>query len=184
LRGFAMMHLTLWQYREVIHDALVLPVGWKTPPFGVQARAANAAGDIPLLTVHQPVQGLQFYELSHRTRFKDFDAVLHNTLLFDYLVQFAAFCRQHGIELVLVNNPVHPLFMDVLPHGRQDYDRYLARLRAVAAQAHVRLFEPVPDGIGPPDLYQDIVHHDPAGGTWLTGEVGRYLIDSHLVGAK
>jgi len=48
----------------------------------------------------------------------------------------------------------------------------------------VRLFEPVPDGIGPPDLYQDTVHHDAAGGTWLTAQVARYLIDNHLVQAQ
>jgi len=124
---------------------------------------------------------LSAWERSRRQRFEDFDGVLRKTLLFDHLTDFARYCHQHGIELVLLNNPVHPFFLQVLPHERQDYDRYLARLRQTAAQAHAYLFEPAPDGIGPPDLYGDTVHHDDAGGAWLTAQLADYLIDNHLI---
>jgi len=184
LRGFAMLHLNLWRYRQAIRSVFDSPLGWKVTTWDAQARAATAAGDVPLLTQHIEVTGLNRWGLEHQRRFARFDAVMHATLLFDHLVQFAQFCRQRGIELVLLNNPVHPVFMETLPHGQQDYDHYLARLRAVAAENGVRLFEPVPSGVGSPELYQDMVHHDAAGGAWLTEELARYLIDNRLVTAQ
>jgi hypothetical protein len=184
VRGFAVMHLNLWKYREVIHDALQPPLGWKWMLFGAQSPATNSTGDIPLLTAHTAVRGLDRLERQNRPRFADFDAVLRTTLLFDHLAQFAQFCHQQGSELVLLNNPVHLFFMQLLPNGQHDYERYLARLRQVAAQDGVRPFEPVADGIGLPELYNDTVHHDFAGGAWLTEQLARYLIDTELLNRK
>jgi len=184
LRGLAMLHLNLWPYRQAIRSAFESPFGWKVTPLDVQGRAATPAGDVPLLTQHIEVTGLNRWGLKHQQRFARFDAVMRATLLFDHLAQFAQFCRQEGIELVILNNPVHPIFLETLPNGQHDYDRYLARLRAVAAENGVRLFEPVLNGIGAPELYQDMVHHDAVGGAWLTEQLVRYLIDNRLVTAQ
>ena len=83
--------------------------------------------------------------------------------------------------MVLLSQPVHPLFLEMVPRGRHDYDRYLTLLRDAAARANVRVFEPIPDGLGPPEWYQDTVHHDAAGGAWLTNELANYLIHSGLL---
>jgi hypothetical protein len=185
LRGFAFMHSNLWRYREVIHNALEFPLGWKGNWFDDLGHAATPAGDVPLLGGrHAQVAGLAQAERKQQQRFADYDAVLRKTLLFDHLIQFAGFCRQQGIEFVLLNNPVHPLFVNMLPHEQRDYDIYLARLRQTAAQAHVRLFEPGSNGMGSPELYLDTVHQDAAGGAWLTEQLAGYLFDNHLVTAN
>jgi hypothetical protein len=83
---------------------------------------------------------------------------------------------------MLLNNAVHPLFNQLLPHGRADYDRYLFRLRNVATEAHVPLCEPAPDGIGAPELFQDTHHHNQRGALWLTEQVAACLAASGLLG--
>ena len=184
LRSFVTMHLSLLRYREVIREALERPLGWKVPPFDQQAHATTPTGDVPLAGGHFVVQGPAPWERTRRERFADFDAVVRDTLLFDNLAEFARFCRERGIELVLLNNPVHPLFVDFLPRQRQDYDRYLALVRQAAAQAQVPLFEPAPDGLGQPDLYNDTVHHNEQGGAWLTEQLAGYLAANHLITAE
>jgi hypothetical protein len=181
LRSFVTMHLSLLRYREVIRDAFEPPLGWKPQPFDQQAHATTPRGDVPLVTGNFVVRGMAPWELQRKNRFADFDAVLHDTLLFGHLEEFARFCRERGIELILLNNPVHPLFLDALPQQQRDYERYLALVRQAAAQAHIRLFEPAPDGLGQPDLYGDTVHHNAAGGAWLTEQLARYLIDNRLI---
>ncbi len=180
LGGFALMHVSLLRYREVIRDALMRG-GWKADPFGQQARAATDSGDVPLLTAHKPVVALNALERRNRQQFANFDNVMRETRLFSNLIDFASFCAAHDIELVVLNHPVHPLFLQLLPYARADYDRYLTALRRTAQRAHVRFFEPIPDGVGSPDLFQDTVHHNTAGGEWLTAEVGRYLMENGLV---
>jgi hypothetical protein len=183
LRGFLLMHVDLLQYREVIRDALTTPVGWKGEGFGQPTRA-NACGDTPLLSEHEPVRALSAWERDYQRELAQFDRVLLSTRLFDHLAEFARFCKEQGIELVLLSNPMHPLFLEILPGGRRDYDRYLALLRQAAARAQIRLFEPAADGIGPADLYTDTVHHDAAGGAWLTEELARYLAENRLVNRR
>jgi hypothetical protein len=81
---------------------------------------------------------------------------------------------------VLLNNAVHPLFNQLLPQGRADYDRYLFRLRNTASKAHVRLCEPAADGIGPPELFQDTHHHNTRGSVWLTEQLTACLVQGGL----
>lgn len=181
LRAFLQLHVPLLGYREKIREALTPPLGWKLRPFEQQARLVNAQGDIPLLRNHVPVKGLNKAEQLNKLRLADFDASLQRTFMFDHFEKFARFCHEHDIALVLLSQPVHPLFLDILPGGRRDYDRYLAVLRQTAARAQVPLFEPIADGIGPPEVYQDTVHLDSVGGAWLTQEVARYLLDSGLL---
>ena len=177
LRASFLMHSNLLLYRDVIRNALSIPRGWKG--FRFNQVVTDDCGDSPLLTDAPPVQALTTWELEYRRRLANFDDVLRSTLLFGDVAEFARFCNEQGIELVLVNIPVHPLFLEILP--RPEYDRYLALLREAATRAHVPLFEPVPDGVGPPDLYSDTVHENAAGGTWLTELVARYLLDNRLI---
>jgi hypothetical protein len=179
LAGFATLHLNLLLYRDVMRERIVNG-RWTSDPLGQQARDVTDAGDMRLLPESHPVLDLNPFERRNQKLFADFDSVLRRSHLFDHLEALAAFCAAHGIRLVVVNQPVHPLFLKMLPHGRQDYDRYLAALRAVAARSGTLLFEPIAEGIGPAELYQDTVHHNPAGGAWLTSEVARYLIDNRV----
>jgi hypothetical protein len=182
LRAFLTTHVALLEYREVLGELLEPPLGWKQTPFGPEAKRATATGDIELMKVHTPVVSIRPWERVQRKRFANFDKLLKSTFLFSHLADFAKFCRDRDITLILLNNPVHPLFVEVLPDGKDDYDVYLAILRQTATQLGVRLFEPEPSGFGPPDYYNDLVHHDPAGGAWLTDKLAQYLITNQLVG--
>lgn len=182
VRDFLLMHVDLLQYREVIRDAL--PPRDESPPdpWNTRAKTTNSFGDIKLASITRPVRGVKKWEHRYVKRFLNFETLMKETRLFDHLGVFAEDCRRRGIELVVLNSPVHPFFLEMLPQGRENYDAFLERLRATAQRNHVRFFDPAPGGIGEAAYFQDTHHHNDAGMIWLTEEIAKYLMGQGLLG--
>jgi hypothetical protein len=182
LYGALLTHVSLLAYREVIRDALTPGKSTVADLFTRGARATDAFGDIRLMTASPRVRGLTRYEQRHRKDLSLLGDLLTATEFFPRLEAFARFCAGHGIELVLMNNAVHPLFLQLLPGGEADYARFVARLRAVADATGARFFDPAAGRPADPALFHDTHHHNQAGGVWATDAVARYLIENRLVG--
>jgi hypothetical protein len=80
-----------------------------------------------------------------------------------------------------MNNAVHPKFLEMLPSGRADYDRFVARVREIAQQEEVPFFDSAPGGIGAPELFQDTHHHNERGARWLTGQLADFCVREGLL---
>jgi hypothetical protein len=173
-------HVALVRYRDLIRDRARAPFA---PPDFVQgmADAADARGDIPFEAPDAPVKALTPWEHDYVREFKNFDQLMRTSLFFDHLTILARWCREHGIGFVLLNNAVHPLFLQLLPHGRADYDRFVFRLRNVATEANVPFCDPADGGVGAPELFQDTHHHNVRGSHWLTERLVDFLIRERVV---
>ena len=141
------------------------------------ARRITASGDTPV-----PFPGARGpSELGRDERerltklFRDFETQMTSSPLFANLASFASTCTAAGVRLAILINPVHPLYLELLPHGAADLERFHAKLRETAAKLGLPLFEPGEEGLGAPDLYVDATHHNQAGMDWLTDEVGGFL---------
>lgn len=182
--GFVIQHIYLIRYRELIRDWLVLPSSADSPEWLKMAQNTDALGDIPFVAPDAPVTTLTAWEGNYRREFAAFDEIMRTTLFFDNLLSFARTCAAAGVRLLFLNNAVHPLFNQLLPHGRADYDRYLFRLRDVASAAAVPLCEPAPDGIAASDLFQDTHHHNLRGSKWLTEQLTTCLMHMGALGER
>jgi hypothetical protein len=178
--GTLLDHLYLIRYRELIRDRLLLPSSADPVEWLQMAQDTDALGDIPFVVPDKPVTKLSDWEHEYRRNFRAFDEILRTTLLFEHLGALASLCAEKGVQLMLLNNAVHPLFNQLLPQGRADYDRYLFRLRNTASTAHVPLCEPAADGIGAPELFQDTHHHNTRGSEWLTEQLTACLLKAGL----
>jgi hypothetical protein len=178
--GTLLDHVYLIRYRELIRDRLLLPAAVEPVEWLQMAQKTDAVGDIPFAVPDRPVTALSDWELDYKRQFRGFDTIMHTHPLFRHLGELASLCAEHDIQLVLLNNAVHPLFNQLFPQGRTDYDRYLFRLRNTASKAHVRLCEPAADGIGPPALFQDTHHHNTRGSMWLTEQLAACLLDAGM----
>jgi hypothetical protein len=176
------MHVELLQYREIIRDVLPPPTERPRDLWNTRVKTMDAFGDVKLLTITKPVRGVSMWEQKYVKRFADFETLMKNTRVFNHLGRFAKDCRQHGIELVVLNTPVHPFFLEMLPAGRENYDAFLDRLRATAEANRIRFFDPAPGGIGNAAYFQDTHHHNEAGMIWLTEEIAKYLVAEGLLG--
>lgn len=174
-------HVYLIRYRELLRDRLFVPSASEPNEWLRMAQTTDALGDIPFDAPAAPVTKLTAWEGDYRRDFAAFDEIMRTTPLFDHIADFAHQCAEADIALLLVNNAVHPLFNQLLPRGRADYDRYLFRLRNVATEAQVSLCEPAPDGIGAPELFQDTHHHNQSGSVWLTEQIAACLQQSGLL---
>lgn len=174
-------HSALMRYREVIRSALLF-APLPRDPSGVRlARKVDASGDVELNVRFANVQKLNPWERPFIEQFAKFDDLLQDTYLFDRLADLAKTCRDHGIQLVVLNNAVHPVAMQEFPHGRDDYDRFVAALRAAAEANGLPFLDAAPGGIGPPELFQDTVHHNTAGTRWLSERIAKFLLEQHLL---
>ncbi len=184
LRGTLLLHVRLLAYREYLRDRLTPGRAVIDDPWTEKARNTNRFGDIELMKIARPVRNLAGYELRWRKRFADFDRLMRTSPVFPNLRSLARLCRERGIELVILNNAVHPLFLTLLPDGQRDYQRFVDRIRRLAAAADVRFFDPAGGRPGRPELFNDTLHHNAAGGVWLTGELADYLLAQGLVGGE
>jgi len=181
LFAFLLRHVKLLEYREVVRDQFTPWSRAPADPWAERARQTNSFGDLPLLKMKAGVKGVSAWERKYITRFKKFDALLDQTRIFTHLKQLAEFCRDHGIRLVALASPVHPLFMELLPAGREDYESFRRRLRTTAEQAGIPFFDPADGGIGRPELFQDTHHHNQAGSAWLSERIGEFLVERGLL---
>ena len=178
----ALLHTSdLLLYREVIRDRLLLRPPVENSSALQMARDTDRLGDVRWPVADRRVRGLTSLEQDYAKRFKKFDDMMLTNPLFDDLAHFAAFCKAEGIRLVVVNNTVHPLFMQMLPRGEEDYRRFTDRLRLVASQEGALFFDPAGDGIGRPAFFYDTHHHSNAGTQWLGKQLGRFLVDSGVL---
>jgi len=171
----------LLEYREVIRDTLA-----RTAPPEIEfwvklGRRTDPYGDVALNVPVVPVAALNPWEKQLIRRFAEFDDLMQTTALFDHIGDLARTCREHGIQLVLLNNAVHPLALQELAHGGDDYARFMAALQGAADAQGVPLFNPAPGGIGEPHLFQDTVHHNAAGTKWLSEQIGHFLSERGLL---
>lgn len=180
--GALVNHVYLFRYRELLRDRLLSPFLADPPEWVQMAQETDAFGDIPFFVPDKPVTQLTAKEYGYQREFKSFDDIMRTTLVFDHLEALARLCADNGVQLVLLNNAVHPLLNQLFPRGRVDYDRYLFRLRTTAERVHVPLCEPAADGIGAPELFQDTHHHNTRGSLWLTEQVAACLLQSGLAG--
>jgi hypothetical protein len=181
LQDFVFEHSDLMKYREVIRDQFLFkPTSFE--PWVKIARTTDRSGDIALQVFAQAGSRLNPWEKGLTQRLEQFDDLMADTLLFEHIGDLARTCREHGIQLVVLNNAVHPLALEELPHGRDDYDRFVAELRHTAEANGVPFFDPAPGGIGDPRLFQDTVHHNLLGTQWLSEQLAHFLLARSLVG--
>lgn len=170
-------------YRESIRDALLGMQTKNTRRWTAVARNVGPTGDMPPPPAKPRRPHPDRWERANvGTPFLEFDALMQSTALFDRLSELAETCRRLEVPLVLLENPVSPIYLELLPRGADDYRRFRERVRATAAAAGVPLIDPAPDGIGDPELFADATHHTPAGVTWMSGEIARFLVEHGLVG--
>jgi hypothetical protein len=186
LRRTALDHSTLLLYREVIQDrvaSLKKTISENTVEAWVkEARPTNTFGDTPAPVVGRSnPELLNAWERNLPKRFKRFDALLRDSALFANIGRLAAFCRQRGIRLVLASNDVNPLYLYILPKGREDYQRFLEQVRFAAETAGVPLFSPTADGVGDPALFVDATHHNLAGMRWVTEKLAEFLVAQRVI---
>lgn len=180
--GTLLEHVYLIRYRELIRDRLLAPSAAESVEWRQMAEKTDALGDIPFVVPDNPVTKLSAWEQDYKRDFRAFDEIIRTTLVFAHLGELARLCAEQDVRLVLLNNAVHPLFSQLLPQGRTDYDRYLFRLRNTASKAHVTLCEPAADGIGAPGLFQDTHHHNTRGSLWLTEQLTACLLQAGVPG--
>jgi len=188
LRRTALDHSRLLLYREAIQRRVAsLPKTFSGNTVEMWVKLAlqtNAFGDTPAAVVGwSNPELLNVWERSLPKRFQHFDALMRDSVLFANLGRLAAFCREHGIRLVLALNDVNPLYLYVLPKGRADYQRYVDQVRFAAQTAEVPLFTPIEDGVGDAKLFVDATHHNRAGMRWVTEELAKFLIAERILDA-
>ncbi len=184
LRDQLFRYSELFRHREVIHDALL--GGPPQIPFWVHlGHSVDRYGDVPLSVPVRPVRGLNLWERRMIKQFAKFDEVMAKTPLFEHIRKLARTCRAHGIQLVLLNNALHPLGLQVLAHGEEDLARFIAAVHATADAEGVPVLDLVPGGIGPPEMFADIAHPNVDGIRWISERIGRFLIErGRLDGAQ
>ncbi len=171
-------------YREAIRE-LLAPGPGQVDPMLRAALATDGRGDTPILFKQRKVATrLNAWERRLVPQFADFDRLVRDTPLFANIERLAAFLRERDIQLVVMNNPVSPIYLDLLPGGLDDYRMFVGQLGGAAARAQVPFFNPVPDGSGDPQLYSDATHHNEAGVAWITGELAEFLVRQGIVGGQ
>lgn len=183
LRGLLFHHVALMTYRSSLRAWLTGrgmtasvasdKIGRMIGPFGDDGTSPRKA----------KVARLRGYEVRYRNQLRGFDALLRNSPLFTDILHLARLCKDRGIRLVVLSNPVHPLFVEMLPGGQRDYNRFVQRLRDTAKRADVSLCEPEGGSFGPPGLYTDTHHPNARGSMWITDEVAKCLLQEGIAGA-
>jgi len=144
------------------------------------ARRISQSGDTPAPRFADP-KGFNRREQERLSAFlRPFDDELPKSRLFSNVRALAETCRERGIRLVLLANPLHPLYLGLLPRGQDDLDSFLDRVRDLAAAIDVPLLVPTANGLGDPDLYVDATHHNQAGMDWITAKLAYFLRQQHL----
>ena len=114
-------------------------------------------------------------ELDYQRDFRNFRTSMKATPVFERIIELARWCKSRGIDLVLVNTPVHPLFFDLLPNGQPDYAFFVKKLHKTAELAGVSIFDPLGKEAGRPDFFRDSHHHSVAGAAWLSAGLAEHL---------
>lgn len=169
--------VAILRYRESIAEHLSR--SWTEPPYGWlrMSKQTDEFGDIHFPARPSAVRSLTRAEEAYARNFRSFDERIRSGLLVRHLKDFAEFCRARDIRLVIVNTPVHPLFMSMLPHGKKDYQRFMLTTRRAAANARVPFCNPA-GGSPDPNLFRDTHHANEPGARWLTTEVARCVADA------
>jgi hypothetical protein len=173
-----LFHSDLFLYREIVRDWLMRRPVKEIPAWVAIARRTNAHGDTPKFVPTRPVRNLTSWEKHDAKRFENFPRMIEQTPLFSNIVRFARLCRRLGIRLVVLNSPVHPLFLSMLPDGEDDYHRFVRRLRETAAESGAVFFDPADGALGKPEHFSDTIHANTNGAAWLNDQIGRFLVES------
>jgi hypothetical protein len=184
LRAAVFEQVALLRYRDVVLQRIVMRRDDPEQHWVDLALTTDEAGRIHPTgwdAVDWEVKELWPIEKAYRERYRDFDAIMERTPLFDHLTEIGHLCGARGIRLVVLNSPVHPMFMELLPRGRRDYRRFVARLRDASRRAGALYFDPAGHGIGSPDLFRDTHHHNQKGFAWLTDRLAAFLVRTRLL---
>jgi len=151
-------------------------------PWNPRARNFDEYGDIDFQPT-PPVTRIKPWEKGYINRLKDFRGLVKRRAepsLSSDVVHLAQWCHEHDIRVVLLNTPVHPLFMRLLPNGQADYRLFVQRLRSLTSEAGIPFLDPAGGVPGNPDYFRDTHHPNDAGGEWLTRELARFLLVNKL----
>jgi hypothetical protein len=173
----------MYRYREVIYDTL-MHAPPQIPFWVYLGRNTDRYGDIPIAVPVQPVNQLNPWERRFIDKFAQFDELIAHTDLFKHIGDLARTCRAHGIQLVLLNNAMHPIALQELPHGQDDVARFVAAVHATADAEGVPVLDSAPGGIGPPELFSDAAHPNVAGTRWVSEQIGHFLVESGLLDGR
>jgi hypothetical protein len=170
-------HSTLTLYRDQIESVLAGRRVNTVEVWAEHARRTDEHGDIDtvLHVPTVPVSGLKSWEVDYARSFANRDLNLAAEILFNRIAALAALCAEQGIRLVVLNNAVHPIFMQILPRGETDYRDFVVGLEQVSRQHGADFFDLGRGKLGDPTLFQDAVHHNEAGSMWVTDEIARIL---------
>lgn len=178
LNGFLLDHVALFRYREAIAQWLSVD-GARLGEWERVARDVDGYGDLPLAFLQGgPPTDLNPAEKEFQKQLQSFSHLLSQTPLFRHIEMLAERCRIHDIQLVLLVNPVAPIFLRQLQRGMDDYREFLDRIRTAAAALHVAVLFPADDGIAAPQYFVDTVHYNTEGTRWLTESVATLLTRS------
>lgn len=183
LQDLLFRYSELFRDRGVIHDTLLRAP--PQPPFWVHlGRNVDRFGDVPIGAAVRPVRHLNPWERVYIKRFAKFGRLMAKTQLFEHIRDLTRTCRAHGIQLVLLNNAMHPLALQLLPHGEADLARFIAAVHATADVEGVPVLDVAPGGIGPPEMFADTAHPNLAGTRWLSERIGRFLVERGLLDGR
>ena len=181
VRAIALTSVQLLLYREVIRDNLLTDAA-KPDPRMPRARAIDDFGDTARLPPRPAPQSLSRWEkVKYQPQLRTFLSVLRGGLLVEHIGALGAFCREHGIRLLVVNSAVSPFFLELLPNGRSDYDEFVWRMASAATVNGASFLDLAGPSLGPADAFVDSHHLNEAAALAMTERLGAFLLDEGLL---
>jgi hypothetical protein len=181
LRALAVSRLQLFLYRDLILDALV---GTERPvdPWAKPARGFDEFGDLAPSLENRPPAGLKDREVArYKGPLQNFLGLVSSRPFGQSLRTLGAFCREHGTRLLLVNTAVSPFFLELLPHGRSDYDIFVRRMAAVAVANGVSFLDLSGPDLGAPEDFVDSHHLNHKAALRATEKIADFVLSRGLL---
>jgi len=183
LRAQVLRRLRIFLYRDVIRDSLI---GTKPriDPWAKRASSFDDRGDLPPTLERPSPTALKGWEVAkYQEKLKNFLNLLVSGPFADNLGALASFCREHGTRLLLVNTAVSPFFLELLPHGRADYDIFVQRMAAVAAANGVSFLDMSGPDLGAPADFVDSHHLNRKAALRATEKIADFVLTQGLLDA-
>jgi hypothetical protein len=119
-----------------------------------------------------PITQFEDNSKEYTARYQPYKEKLFNSQL-DYLQKFLLLAKGLGIKVVLVNMPLTPENMALIPQGR--YQDYLARVQGLSNQSQARFIDLNKDGIFTRQYFNDPVHLNGYGSQRFFTMVGKMI---------
>ncbi|MBU6455336.1 MAG: DUF1574 domain-containing protein [Cyanobacteria bacterium REEB67] len=119
-----------------------------------------------------PITQFEDNSKEYTARYKPYKEKLFNSQL-DYLQKFLLLAKGLGIKVVLVNMPLTPDNMALIPEGR--YGEYLSKVQALSSQSQARFIDLNRDRIFTRQYFNDPVHLNGYGSQRFFTMVGKMI---------